>query len=472
MTDSQMTTAVRQDVARSLSEARQRLTVAAREVFSRGTSFSQDERTQIVRAAVPVEKVSPLQWLAVQRQDVKTYWSGRETDFAMAGVGVADTVTSVRHRNLQGALSYVESALADAADKVRYYGAVAFDGGRDHFDNDGWRRFEVFRFVLPRFELVSESGETWLVCNLRLPSDLARQDRILSEIDTLTDQLLDEALVLPSFKRRIDTPDADGWRSMVQAALRLIESSELQKIVLAKQVTLELSSDLDPINLLRNLQSATGPVYCYCFQIEPDVAFLGASPERLYARRGRDIVSEAVGGTRPRGATANEDAALANELLHSPKDLHEHRLVVEGVRQSVHQFCHAVECHPSVAVMQIESLQHLSTRLRGSLARGVTDADIVETLYPTPAVAGFPRDRALMHIRELEPFDRGWYAGPAGWIGRDAAEFAVAIRCGLLDGEKLHVYAGAGIVHGSTAESEYREVEDKIAGFTRIFEQR
>jgi menaquinone-specific isochorismate synthase len=107
--------------------------------------------------------------------------------------------------------------------------------------------------------------------------------------------------------------------------------------------------------------------------------------------------------------------------------------------------------------------------VRGTLQEGVSDAEVLDALHPTPAVGGYPRVEAFEEIRDLEPFDRGWYAGPVGWIGADSAEFAVGIRSGLVSGRKLSLFSGAGIVAGSTAEDEWTEIEQKIDDFTRIF---
>jgi menaquinone-specific isochorismate synthase len=99
----------------------------------------------------------------------------------------------------------------------------------------------------------------------------------------------------------------------------------------------------------------------------------------------------------------------------------------------------------------------------------VTDAEVLRALHPTPAVGGYPGVEALEEIRALEPFDRGWYAGPVGWIGADAAEFAVGIRSGLVRGNTLALFSGAGIVAGSAPEGEWAEIEQKIGDFTRMF---
>jgi len=128
-----------------------------------------------------------------------------------------------------------------------------------------------------------------------------------------------------------------------------------------------------------------------------------------------------------------------------------------------------LEIEERLSEMKLARGRHLVSRARGTLREGVTDWDVLEALHPTPAVGGHPKEEALAEIRTSEPFDRGWYAGPVGWISADAAEFAVGIRSGLVSGRTLRLFSGAGIVAGSVPEEEWAEIEQKIGDFTRIF---
>ena len=199
------------------------------------------------------------------------------------------------------------------------------------------------------------------------------------------------------------------------------------------------------------------------------MAVVSASPERLFRREGRAVESEAVAGTRPRGVSEADDAVLRDELLRSEKDKAEHEHVRVGIRETLGPLCEELEIEEGVSEMKLARRRHLISRVRGMLRGGVTDAEVLQALHPTPAVCGCPRDEALEEIRALEPFDRGWYAGPVGWIGADEAEFAVGIRSGLVRGNRLALFSGAGIVAGSVPENEWAEIEQKIGDFTRMF---
>ena len=164
-----------------------------------------------------------------------------------------------------------------------------------------------------------------------------------------------------------------------------------------------------------------------------------------------------------------DDEGLRDELLHSAKDRVEHTYVSKGIREALEPLCEELEIEDSVADMKLARGRHLRSKIRGKLGDGVTDAGLLEAMHPTPAVGGYPRDRAREEIRVLEPFDRGWYAGPVGWIGAEASEFAVGLRSGLVRGQTLALFSGAGIVAGSVPEEEWAEIEQKIGDFTGMF---
>jgi menaquinone-specific isochorismate synthase len=274
---------------------------------------------------------------------------------------------------------------------------------------------------------------------------------------------------LPMPVSREESPDLTGWRENVERALTAFSEGRLGKVVLARRAEFGFDGDLDPTMLLDSLKAATPG--CFHFYAEPEdgVAFLGASPERLFRRDGRSVESEAVAGTRPRGASSADDDGLRDDLLHSAKDLSEHSYVRTGIQEALTPICEGLEMEEDVSDMKLARGRHLRSKVRGTLRDGVTDAGLLEALHPTPAVGGHPRGQALEEIWALEPFDRGWYAGPLVWIGAEASEFAVGIRSGLVRGRTLALFSGAGIVAGSVPDEEWAEIEQKIGDFTGTF---
>jgi menaquinone-specific isochorismate synthase len=173
--------------------------------------------------------------------------------------------------------------------------------------------------------------------------------------------------------------------------------------------------------------------------------------------------TEALAGSAPRGNSASEDATLAQALLHSEKDLREHRLVLESIARRVADLGLKLEHASQPRVLGLANVQHLHLPISASLPAGVHLLDLVARLHPTPAVGGTPREPAVAAIARLEPFNRGLYAGPQGWVDhRGGGEFFVGIRSALVDGRTAMVYAGAGIVAGSSPEKEFAETELKF----------
>ena len=426
-----------------------------------------DPVERIARLAVPAGRVDSFRWLSEQRMFPKLYWSGREDRAGVAAVGIAD-LREAGVSEGSGSLSKVLASLPDSGvSGARYYGGARFDplGQPD----EEWAAFSACRFVLPRFELHAGETETTLICNLVLPRDMDDASKIVQEIGDL---LLPEgasAALLPAPMFREDSPDLPGWRENVERALAAFSEGRLGKVVLARRAEFGFCGDVDPTLLLESLKAATPG--CFHFYAEPEsgIAFLGASPERLFRREGRSVESEAVAGTRPRGVSSTEDEGLRDDLLHSAKDLSEHTYVSKGIREALEPLCEELEIEDCVSELKLARGRHLRSKIHGTLEDGVTDAALLDAMHPTPAVGGYPRNEALEQIHALEPFDRGWYAGPVGWIGQEASEFAVGIRSGLVRGRTLALFSGAGIVAGSAPDEEWAEIEQKIGDFTGMF---
>jgi menaquinone-specific isochorismate synthase len=195
----------------------------------------------------------------------------------------------------------------------------------------------------------------------------------------------------------------------------------------------------------------------------PGIGFLGGTPELLLSRNGKNIYSEAVAGTRRAGGEERAGGREVDAPNWSAKDRREIDIVRSAITDGLSAFCTRVECPTEPEIHRAGKIEHLRFPISGSLKADSSIADLVVALSPTPAVCGMPSEIAMSLIRELERFDRGWYAGPVGWISKDSAEFAVAIRSALVSQKTVHLYSGAGIVQGSEARSEWDELDAKIA---------
>jgi menaquinone-specific isochorismate synthase len=430
---------------------------------------------KIIRVEVPIPRLDPLQWLGQQKSDVKTYWADRQCHFTMAGIGTLDLIAGANAIDHSAIFSQLRQNLSPLFPRVRYYGGIGFR--QDRSIDPHWQLFGNYRFIIPKFEIWTDGVNTFFACNFSCDFNSEKSDSILYELAQIDFNLVETLAALPFQINRTDTPNQLEWKQNIDAALAKFTDLDLDKIVLARRSILTFTHDIQPQSLLQSLQPNNSHSYHFCFQINPTTAFIGTSPERLYSRQDRSLETEAIAGTRQRGASPQLDLELGEDLRNSPKDRHEHQLVVNNLQAILAELCDSTTiesseerlCQRELTILKLNKVQHLYTQCHGTLTADLTDADILPKLHPTPAVGGFPRPQALKLIQELEPFERGWYAAPVGWVGADAAEFAVAIRSGLIDGDRLLLFAGAGIVRGSQPEEEWAEIENKIRHFTDLF---
>ncbi len=221
------------------------------------------------------------------------------------------------------------------------------------------------------------------------------------------------------------------------------------------------SSSTSP-NALRRLAASAPESTIYAFRRDGRT-FLGATPERLVRTEGRTFRTVAVAGTIRRGADAAEDARLAAELLGSDKNREEQAIVVEAIRDLLAPVADTLEVAPEPSVMTLRFVQHLVTEISGTLPEAHGLLSLAGLLHPTPAVGGEPRDLALALLDEHEGFERGWYAGPIGWLAADGdGELCVALRCGIVDRTRATLFAGCGIVADSDPDAEWEESRIKL----------
>jgi menaquinone-specific isochorismate synthase len=443
---------------RSLAEA------VARVLDRRNGHAAMDQH--IVQVALPIGDVNAFRWLQAQDAAAKVYWSGRDGILEVAAIGEADVCSSPAPADFEALRRHLAPVLASCDPQVRYYGGLRFDPSLA--PSDPWAAFGAYRFVLPRFEVHVQQEGTVLLCNLVLPRDHDRKATVLAEVEALAFPSGVAARGVPTPVGRTDQPGHADWCAMIAWALDAFETNGLDKVVFAREAAFDFDGTLDPVALLENLKAGTPGCFHFCFQPAEGTAFVGASPERLFRRQGRTIDSEAVAGTRPRGTSATDDARLLEELLQSDKDQREHEYVRISLREKLEPLSERFHLDAQPSEMKLASGRHLVSRAHATLREGVTSLDVLQALHPTPAVGGYPTPEALSAIRSQELFDRGWYAGPVGWIGPHAAEFAVGIRSGLMQPRHLSLYSGAGIVPGSQPDEEWKEIECKISDFIKV----
>jgi menaquinone-specific isochorismate synthase len=261
---------------------------------------------------------------------------------------------------------------------------------------------------------------------------------------------------------------APEWEQAVgEAVRRITHSADLRKVVLARDLHASADIPIDPRVLLRWLAAR----YPGCFTFACD-GLVGATPELLIRRDSWEVSSLVLAGTTPRGATPAEDSGLARALLGSAKENEEHEYAAASLRDTLSPLCAAMYVTPRPELIRLPNVQHLGTRVRGTLAATRSALALVAAVHPTAAVGGTPTDAALEVIRELESMDRERYAGPVGWIDAHGnGEWGIALRCAQLEGTRARLFAGCGIVVGSDPVAELAETESKLRPMRSALEQ-
>lgn len=355
----------------------------------------------------------------------------------------------------------------------RWFGSVPFLSG---WADQDWSPLIDVGFVLPRWTLhrPGEGGRVKLSLTVRGPMtsrDIEKAEAEFAAIRKAVAGRPNEAGPLDGVGR---SPDPGGaapddmfaravWQETVRSALSEIDEGRLEKVVLARRIAVPLPAGLRAVDVIAGLRAENAGRFRFGLRYRRR-AFVGASPECLFQKRGRSVKVEALAGTYDLEADDGADLVQAAEYLFaSGKDLAEHALVVRGVVETLEPLAESVVPDDWPQVREARRLAHLSTTVRAHLRGGVTALDLIGALHPTPAVGGLPVSAALRFIRRNEPAPRGLFAAPIGWMDAEGdACLAVGIRSALLLESHAWVYAGAGIVASSDPAAEWDETTAKL----------
>ncbi|BBM85459.1 isochorismate synthase [Candidatus Uabimicrobium amorphum] len=416
------------------------------------------------RLEIEIEDIDIISWLRIQNYNEKVYWQNRDRTLIAAGVGVADFLKAKRLSDCH--FANVNSLPAN----MRFYGGMRFNV--NSVVGTPWEKFGEIAFFIPQFEICKKNAKTFFAVNIIVKEEMNHArlyESIVEELNSLDFSLPPTPRFEDFYRERVNVPNFEEWQEQFAEIQRQFSTKEIQKIVLSRRSTLKFPKYVDGFCLLQHLTNTQANTYNFYLQWHKDCAFVGATPERLYYRKDNRIFSEAVAGTRRRGQDAIKDKELGDDLLSSTKDIREHQLVVENIKQVFDKICKNYSCPSSPVLMRLKNLQHLYTSFEGVLNEKTIDGDILQLLHPTAAVCGLPKQKNMDEIEKLESFDRGWFAGPIGWLEKDCAEFAVAIRSCVVQKNTLYLFAGAGIVKSSCVKKEWNEIEDKMKNFDCIF---
>ncbi|MDO5627204.1 MAG: isochorismate synthase [Mobilicoccus sp.] len=342
------------------------------------------------------------------------------------------------------------SAAADVDDPVGLVGSGLVAFGSFAYAPDS---AETSTLVVPEYVLGRREGRTFLTHTTR--ADAPRED-----VWTGTDEVPP-----PPGPGQVSFSDGalsgPAWQSTVAEAVDRITASDLDKVVLARDLLAETTHDIDPRHLLRRLADAYGNTWVFAVD-----GLVGATPEMLVRLERGLVTSRILAGTIRRSGDEEKDLALAASLAHSSKDLEEHEYAVASVADVISRFCTSLNVPETPFVLHLPNVMHLATDVAGRVTNGASSLRLASTLHPSAAVCGTPTSLADEVITELEQMDRGRYAGPVGWIDADGdGEWGIALRSGVIDPDdprRMRLFAGCGVVAGSDPAAELAESDAKL----------
>lgn len=424
--------------------------------------------TLILWFPAPPGKVERL--LSLAPSEPAVFWSCPRTG-DLAGVGVTLELLSAgadRFADVQRTAERIFARIhtlgfAGGAEPLpRLFGGFSFHEGCAR--SALWRRFGDAWFVLPRLVLSASNGRS--ILGLALRANEIRDPKQRWHHLELARVTLEALAARPLAHRETSAPSAVDvvehctrahWLAAVQSIRQAIDGGFVEKVVAAHRTALKFAAPPMVSRIIERLRAQGDECTLYLLRRD-GASFLGATPERLIEKRGREVQSEALAGSMPnRGITAEE------VLFQSAKDLREHSIVVREIRAALAPLCNELDLSSKPIVRRLRYVMHLRTPITGRLREPLHVLRLVERLHPTPAVGGVPVATACHWIRTQERQERGWYAAPIGWFDANGdGQFCVALRSGLIEGDHAFLYAGAGIVGDSDPSAEYAETRHKL----------
>ena len=474
----------------------------AEALAKRGVARTAERR--LVSVSVPLEDAEPGTLLRLGEGSVRGFWAREGRWFAHMGEAArleisASDRSAGRFREVwEWGRVLLTSWQAEASEGVdapppRLFGGFSFRD--DHRATGVWEGFPAACFILPEWEIVGkERGST-----LTLRALLSSEEDPPSAMEDLHARLRNMASLLRGLSGatpremklsiapgpgRCSAPEAadptrpasspgggterSAWTSAVRRAVAAVTAGDLSKVVLARVHSVSMVDPVDPVQVVLALWRGNQGAHVFLFEPSPGRVLVGAAPETVATLSGGAFRATAVAGSIGRGRTEAQREALASRLLASPKDLEEHRICVEDMMRRLEILTDDVKAQETPHVLALPGIQHLETVVEARLRSGVTVLEALEALHPTPAVCGQPRETALEYLRREEGFQRGWYAGPVGWFdGEGDGVFVPALRSAVGSGGEWVLFAGAGIVEGSSPELEWEETRIKLQPMLR-----
>ena len=354
-----------------------------------------------------------------------------------------------------------------------FFGAMKFASN----ENDPlWSEFKDSYWFIPSLIMRTINNQTIVTINTYVGEEFdlshitKRFESYLDKLERITENHDTTELPYVIDSKGCGEDDKNRWRWLVQETKEYIKEKKVSKLVVARREEYVLSSIPTISDVVTTLAEQNPLATVYAFK-KRDSVFLGATPETLLQVKQNVFYTEAIAGTQPRGAQSEEDSRNEATLLGSEKEQLEHKIVSDYILSQLEPLVDNLKKGSSPVVKKFSRIQHLQTTFNGDLKSNSSSLQVLEALFPTPAVCGLPKDNAYDLIKELEFTGRGLFAGTLGWFNiYNDCNMIVSLRCGLLQGNKLYSFAGCGIVEGSDPDQEFEETQLKFRTIRSVFE--
>lgn len=408
------------------------------------------------------------------------YWCSPSENFSFLAYGEIFSISRKEFKNLSELDDLLKSMtfqiVPETEDKSSsshplFVGGIKFPSQKTE---SLWNDFEFAKWSIPQILLFRKGMKHKIVINVfgNELNDKSTWDYIESILSTENQPELEitveEESQIKILSNRTNS-DFTQWSVQVESALEKFSHQKLKKVVLARSNEIEFNLAPNIFSQLQQLEFNYENCITFAYKSGGSI-FFGATPEKLFTINDGFVETDALAGSIERGINVDKDHVLELRLLEDNKNLTEHKSVVDFLLNRLTPFTEKILFDSQPTIKKYSNIQHLYSQIRGKLKTGVTTFSLLEKLYPTPAVCGFPSEDALKTINEIEAFDRGLYSGTIGWFNLNgSSEFAVGIRSALLCGNTLHAFAGCGIVSGSDPLSEFNETELKLKPIFNLF---
>ena len=362
-----------------------------------------------------------------------------------------------------GSLYEVERELQGEAEEPIFFSFNRFDAENPKEPDELFQAFPRLKLLLPEIVLIENERGCFLQVNSLGPVYAGRVARFMRQGSHAPVRRR------TNIEYTLEENDFASWKKTLTGGLEAIAAKRVDKVVLSRRKKLIAKHPFSSKDLLVNLidGNARGIVLLYRYG---DVFFCGCTPELLIKKQGQTVESMCLAGTTGVGTNKEEQKRLADELLHDKKNLKEHAYVVDFIREVFRRNCHDIEISGTPSILSLQHVQHLYTPVRAEVREGVSLNTLMKQLHPTPALSGSPVGEAMMLIRQLEAYNRGFFGGACGYLdGAGDGQYCVGLRTGVFDGEMGWLYAGCGIVANSDARAEFEETDMKLKTILSAF---